>query len=111
MGLFKTKPPGIPNNPQCIRLLLVLLLAGEHGLILYGILKKFTGRLDEELLVERGPPGVETPVIPDVVDEVDADYILQGLAVDEWRRVRRVRRVEVLFYFLCPGHGMERVSK
>ncbi len=32
--------------------------------------KKFTGRLDEGLLVERGLPGVEMLVEPDVVDEV-----------------------------------------
>ena len=48
--------------------------------------------------------------IPDVVDAVDADYAAQGFAVDEWRRVRRVRRVEVRFYFLCSGHRTTRVS-
>jgi hypothetical protein len=40
---------------------------------LYGNSKNSTGRLDEELLMERGLyPGVETSVIPDEVDTVDA---------------------------------------
>jgi hypothetical protein len=38
-------------------------------------------------------PGQETQVTPDVVDAVDADYILQGLGVYGLRRPRRVRRV------------------
>ncbi len=35
----------------------------------------------------------ETPVIPDEPDVLDANYAPQGLAVDDRRRVRRVRRV------------------
>ncbi len=53
-GALQNKTPCNPQKPRCSRQLLVLLLAGEHGLILYGILKKFTGRLYEELLLERG---------------------------------------------------------
>jgi hypothetical protein len=37
--------------------------------------------------------GVETAVIPDEPDVLDANYAVQGLAVDARRRVRRVRRV------------------
>ena len=48
-------------------------LAEKLDACLYGILKKFTGRVYEELLLERGLyPGVGTPDVPDVVDEVDA---------------------------------------
>jgi hypothetical protein len=38
-------------------------------------------------------PGVETPSTPDEVEAVDASEALQGLVVNGWRRVRRVRRV------------------
>ena len=56
--------------------------------------KNFTGRVYEELLLERGLyPGVKTPVKPDEAGEVDADHILQGLGVGGMRRPRRVRRV------------------
>jgi len=46
---------------------------------LYKNLKNSSGRVYEKLLAERGPPGVETPVIPDVVDEVDADDVVEGV--------------------------------
>ncbi len=39
--------------------------------------------------------GRETPLLPDEADEVDAGDTVEGLGVDGWRRVRRVRRVEV----------------
>ena len=38
-------------------------------------------------------PGEETPITPDEPDVLDADYALQGVEIDTWRRVRRVRRV------------------
>ena len=35
-------------------------------------------------------PGVKAPVIPDVVDEVDAGDVVEGVGIDSWRRVCRV---------------------
>ncbi|MCZ6831209.1 MAG: IS6 family transposase, partial [Gammaproteobacteria bacterium] len=35
----------------------------------------------------------KVPNIPDEPDVLDAEYALQGLRVDAWRRVCRVRRV------------------
>jgi hypothetical protein len=67
---------------------------------LYGILKKFTGRLGEGLLVERGRPGVElsfTPAGPEAPDVGDA---VQGVGVSGLRRPRRLRRLELWF---CGG--------
>ena len=38
-------------------------------------------------------PLPEIPIQPDALDEPDASYVLQGLGVDDLRRVRQVRRV------------------
>jgi len=46
------------------------------------------------LLLERGLyPGVETPIIPDVVDALDDGDVVEGIGVGGLRRVRRVRWV------------------
>ncbi len=73
---------------------------------------KIHGQIIWRIWCQKEPTtGVEAPAIPDVVDVVDVGFAAQGLAVDKKRRVRRVRRVEVPFYFFCPSHKMERVSK
>jgi hypothetical protein len=38
-------------------------------------------------------PGTQTPITPDEPDAFDAGAGVEGLMVDAWRRVRRVRRV------------------
>ena len=38
-------------------------------------------------------PGVETTAIPGELDVLDAGDVVEGVGVDGWRRVRRVRRV------------------
>jgi hypothetical protein len=69
---------------------------------------KLRGKVFWRSCAERGSAlRGETPFTPDVLD---AGYTPQGLAVTERRRVRRVRRVEVLFYFLCPGVSHIRLS-
>ena len=55
-----------------------------------------------ERYIERGGSklgleGAETPVIPDELDVLDGGDGVEGLGVGAWRRVRRVRRVVVLF--------------
>ena len=62
-GLYKT-----PQNSRAVYLLVLVQKGGSRG---------------EE----------QTLDIPDALDAVDADYILQGLGVHAWRRPRRVRRV------------------
>ena len=73
-GVLQNKTPCNPQKPHCSRSLLFFLIiwAGRHGLNPYGILKNFTGRLDDELLLERGyTPGVERLFAPDVFDALD----------------------------------------
>jgi hypothetical protein len=49
---------------------------------LYRIPKISSGRVYEELLMEKGPyPGVETPDQPDVVDVLDACDVMEGVGV------------------------------
>jgi hypothetical protein len=36
------------------------------------------------------PPGAETPELPDEVDTVAPDHILEGLGADGWGRLWRV---------------------
>ena len=66
------------------------------------ITKNSSGRVYEELLLERGLPRGETRVIPDEPDAVDADDVLRGLGVDGWLRDRRVRRVGS-YYLVVSG--------
>ena len=42
----------------------------------------------------------QASVMNDEPDVLDAEYVLQGVGVNVWRRVRRVRRVEWWFIFL-----------
>jgi len=50
-----------------------------------------------------GLEGAETPVIPAEADAPYADYVLQGVGVEVWRRLRRVRRVSWWFVSAGPG--------
>ena len=52
--------------------------------------------LSDDSGFQRGVPlGKETPVKPDGLDALDAGYVVEGLGLHGWRRVRRVRRVVV----------------
>ena len=58
--------------------------------------KNFPARYIVSVTLQRAPyrGTIKTLVIPDEPDVPDADDVLQGLAVYDWRRVRRVRQVE-----------------
>ena len=59
---------------------------------------KFHGQVYSKIQKKYGVyPGVETSDQPEVLDVLDAGYTPQGLAVDERRRVRQLRRVDWWF--------------
>ena len=72
------------------------------GRALQEIFKKFTGRYNVEAGREGDPWGQqETSVI------VDADHVLQGLEIQDRRRVRRPRRV---VWWFCQEGGCKSIT-
>jgi hypothetical protein len=95
-GLFKTKPPAIPKNPNVL---------GHCSSscwqawieALWNFHKISRAEYVKSCCWKGGCPGEEISDTPDVVDEVDGGDGVEELGVDAWRRVRRVRRVGELY--------------